>query len=49
VGRNVKVGGEVRSSDFPTRIVRAGESVEATPARRARAERSEAGAVGSAS
>jgi glucose-1-phosphate adenylyltransferase len=49
VGRNVKVGGEVRSSDFPTRIIRAGESVEATPARRARAERSEAGAVGSAS
>ena len=29
LGRNVKVGGDVRSADFRSRVVRAGESVEA--------------------
>jgi glucose-1-phosphate adenylyltransferase len=29
LGRNVKVGGNVRSVDFPSRVVRAGESVQA--------------------
>ncbi len=33
LGRNVKVGGQVRSSDFSTRIVRAGGTVERRPDR----------------
>ncbi|HJW21468.1 MAG TPA: glucose-1-phosphate adenylyltransferase [Candidatus Limnocylindrales bacterium] len=36
IGRNVKVGGEVRTSDYPTRVIRAGESVEPSPSRRRR-------------
>jgi glucose-1-phosphate adenylyltransferase len=31
LGRNVKIGGEVRSSDFVTRVIRSGESVERVP------------------
>jgi glucose-1-phosphate adenylyltransferase len=38
VGRNVKIGGEVRSADFRSRIVRSSESVEAARARRTRIE-----------
>ncbi|HYL41274.1 MAG TPA: hypothetical protein VET90_08200, partial [Candidatus Binatus sp.] len=36
LGRNVKVGGEVRNGDYTSRVVRAGESVEPSPARRRR-------------
>jgi glucose-1-phosphate adenylyltransferase len=36
VGRNVKIGGEVRTGDYPTRVIRAGESVDPSPARRHR-------------
>ena len=36
IGRNVKIGGEVRTSDYRTRVVRAGESVEASAAHRQR-------------
>jgi glucose-1-phosphate adenylyltransferase len=36
VGRNVKIGGEVRSADFPSRVIKSGESVEAGPVRAAR-------------
>jgi glucose-1-phosphate adenylyltransferase len=34
LGRNVKVAADVRSSDFVSRVVRTGESVELKPARR---------------
>ncbi|HEY2915721.1 MAG TPA: glucose-1-phosphate adenylyltransferase [Candidatus Limnocylindrales bacterium] len=44
VGRNVKVGGDVRSSDFRTRTIRSGESVEAA-ARKRRDDDLESGAV----
>src|SRR6185369_11523586 len=34
LGRNVKIGGGVRTSDYKTKVVRAGGSVEAEPASR---------------
>jgi glucose-1-phosphate adenylyltransferase len=36
IGRNVKIGGEVKTGDFASRIVRAGESVEPSLVRRRR-------------
>jgi glucose-1-phosphate adenylyltransferase len=36
IGRNVRIGGDVRSSDFPTRVVRSGQSVDRVSDRRAR-------------
>jgi glucose-1-phosphate adenylyltransferase len=36
IGRNVRIGGEVRTSDYPTRVIRAGSSVDPSPARRQR-------------
>jgi len=51
LGRNVKIGGGVKSSDYATRVVRAGGSVEPSPAPRSRgragtdAEREAASAV----
>jgi len=38
LGRNVKIGGGVKSSDYATRVVRAGGSVEPAPASRSRAK-----------
>ena len=35
LGRNVKVGGQVRNADYKTRVVKAGGSVEPTPPKRA--------------
>jgi glucose-1-phosphate adenylyltransferase len=36
IGRNVRIGGGVRTTDFKSRVVRTGESVDPTPPRRAR-------------
>jgi glucose-1-phosphate adenylyltransferase len=38
LGRNVKIGGGVKSSDYATRVVRSGGSVEPVPAARSRAK-----------
>ncbi|HEX5240248.1 MAG TPA: sugar phosphate nucleotidyltransferase, partial [Candidatus Limnocylindrales bacterium] len=48
LGRNVKVASEVRSADFPSRIVRAGESVDGTAPRRRAIEAREVRAAESA-
>jgi len=45
IGRNVKVASDVRSSDFVTRVVRTGESVEVRPDRRRRVTADANGAV----
>ena len=35
IGRNVRIGGEVRATDYPSRVVRSGGSVDrAAPSRR---------------
>ncbi len=39
IGRNVKIAADVRAADFPGRVVRSGESVEASGRRRARRRR----------
>ena len=39
LGRNVKVGGNVRSVDFKTRVVKSGGSVEAAPGAKSARER----------
>jgi glucose-1-phosphate adenylyltransferase len=36
IGRNVRIGGGVRTTDFKSRVVRTGESVDPTPVRRVR-------------
>jgi glucose-1-phosphate adenylyltransferase len=45
IGRNVKVAPEVRTTDFPRRIIRSGSSVDHSTARRARATRAPAPAT----
>ena len=37
IGRNVKIGGDVRRSDFPARVVKSGSTVERKDAHRPRA------------
>ena len=51
LGRNVRVGGEVKSADYATRVVRSGSSVDASTGSRAagrgsRADAAEAGRGG---
>jgi glucose-1-phosphate adenylyltransferase len=36
IGRNVKIGGDVRTSDYATRVIRSGSTVERTDDRRSR-------------
>ena len=42
IGRNVRIGGGVRTTDFKSRVVKTGESVDPAPPRRARVEASAA-------
>jgi glucose-1-phosphate adenylyltransferase len=46
LGRNVKVGEGVRTSDFKTKIVRAGGSIDPLPSTRMRAEKDTAASAG---
>jgi len=48
VGRNVKIGGEVKSTDYASRVVRSGESVEANAGHRRASRRTEEAAAESA-
>jgi glucose-1-phosphate adenylyltransferase len=46
LGRNVKIGGDVRSVDYATRVIKSGGSVDAAPATKARRARAEASSTG---
>jgi glucose-1-phosphate adenylyltransferase len=42
LGRNVRIGGNVRSSDYKSRVVRSGGSIEAGPGTRSRSAKADA-------
>jgi len=42
LGRNVRIGGDVRSSDYKSRVVRTGGSIEAGPVTRSRSAKADA-------
>ena len=46
IGRNVKIGADVRSTDFVTRVIRSGDSVERRPAGQSKGSRRTAAAKG---
>jgi glucose-1-phosphate adenylyltransferase len=47
LGRNVRIGGDVRSADYATRVIRSGGSVDASMGERSRSGSARAGRAGS--